>query len=255
MPFIGVQPINTPGADSVTSSTIANDAIDSEHYVDGSIDTAHIADDQITLAKMAGGTDGNVISYDSSGDPVAIATGTDGQVLTSAGAGSPPAFEDAGGGFTEGTEQATTSGDTITFSSIPAGTKIIYVMYTGVSTNDWFDLQIQIGDSGGLETSGYLGATGSIISTTATAQLATNGFIVGGAGTYGMAAANNYHGTAILTLEDSSNNTWTMMSVNGAQAADSHFGGGSKSLSGELTQLSFFTNTTFDAGAVNIMYS
>jgi hypothetical protein len=72
---------------------IADNAIDSEHYTDGSIDTAHIADNQITLAKMAGGTDGNIISYDASGDPVAIATGSDGQVLTSTGAGSAPAFE------------------------------------------------------------------------------------------------------------------------------------------------------------------
>ena len=68
-------------------------SIDSDAYVDGSIDTAHIADDQITLAKMASGTDGNIISYDASGNPVAIATGSDGQVLTSTGAGSPPAFE------------------------------------------------------------------------------------------------------------------------------------------------------------------
>ena len=73
-------------------------SIDSDAYVDGSIDTAHIADDQITLAKMAAGTDGNVISYDASGNPVAIATGNDGQVLTSTGAGSPPAFEAAPGG-------------------------------------------------------------------------------------------------------------------------------------------------------------
>ena len=51
------------------------------------------ADNSVTLAKMAPGTDGNIISYDASGDPVAIATGTDGQVLTSTGAGSPPAFE------------------------------------------------------------------------------------------------------------------------------------------------------------------
>jgi hypothetical protein len=42
---------------------------------------------------MASGTDGNIISYDASGNPVAIATGSDGQVLTSTGAGSPPAFE------------------------------------------------------------------------------------------------------------------------------------------------------------------
>lgn len=68
---------------------------------DATISTAKVADDAITLAKMASGTDGNVISYDASGNPVAIATGTDGQVLTSTGAGSPPAFEalPGGGGF------------------------------------------------------------------------------------------------------------------------------------------------------------
>ena len=51
------------------------------------------SDNTVTLAKMAPGTDGNIISYDASGNPVAIATGSDGQVLTSAGAGAQPAFE------------------------------------------------------------------------------------------------------------------------------------------------------------------
>ncbi|KKM18059.1 hypothetical protein LCGC14_1669560, partial [marine sediment metagenome] len=37
---------------------------------------AFIADNAITLAKMAGGVDGNIISYDVNGDPVAIVTGT-----------------------------------------------------------------------------------------------------------------------------------------------------------------------------------
>ncbi len=55
--------------------------------------TLTLPDDSVTLAKMASGTDGNIISYDASGNPVAVATGTDGQVLTSAGAGAPPAFE------------------------------------------------------------------------------------------------------------------------------------------------------------------
>jgi len=41
---------------------------------------------------MASGTDGNIISYDASGNPVAVATGSSGQVLTSAGAGAPPTF-------------------------------------------------------------------------------------------------------------------------------------------------------------------
>jgi len=62
------------------------------------VETADILDDQITLAKLASGTDGNIISYDASGNPVAIATGDDGEVLTSAGAGQPPAFEAAAGG-------------------------------------------------------------------------------------------------------------------------------------------------------------
>lgn len=86
------------GADDITGAEIADDSIDSEHYVDGSIDPEHLADNAVTLAKMASGTDGNIISYDASGDPVAIATGTDGQVLTSTGAGSPPAFETPAGG-------------------------------------------------------------------------------------------------------------------------------------------------------------
>jgi|TARA_R110002110_G_scaffold127499_1_gene306485 hypothetical protein len=45
---------------------------------------------------MAPGTDGNIISYDASGNPVAVATGSAGQVLTSAGAGAPPTFAAAG---------------------------------------------------------------------------------------------------------------------------------------------------------------
>jgi len=56
------------------------------------ITTPAVTDDSVTLAKMAPGTDGNIISYDASGNPVAVATGTAGHVLTSAGAGAPPTF-------------------------------------------------------------------------------------------------------------------------------------------------------------------
>jgi len=60
--------------------------------------TPAVTDDAVTLAKMAPGTDGNIISYDASGNPVAVATGSAGQVLTSAGAGAPPTFAAAGAG-------------------------------------------------------------------------------------------------------------------------------------------------------------
>jgi len=62
--------------------------------------TGEIQDNAITLAKMAGGTDGNLITYDTSGNPAFVATGSSGQVLTSAGAGAVPTFSDAAAGGT-----------------------------------------------------------------------------------------------------------------------------------------------------------
>jgi len=72
--------------------------------------SSDITDSIISLPKLTDGTDGNLISYDASGNPVAVATGTDGQVLTSTGAGSPPVFEDAGGGTNTPLFRATVSG-------------------------------------------------------------------------------------------------------------------------------------------------
>jgi len=49
---------------------------------------------KVGLKGLDDGTDGQIITYDANGNPVAVGPGTDGQVLTSTGAGSPPAFED-----------------------------------------------------------------------------------------------------------------------------------------------------------------
>jgi hypothetical protein len=76
-----------------------------------SFQTATVPDDAITLAKMAPGTDGNIISYDASGNPVAVATGNDGQVLTSAGAGAPPVFETLASAVNTPAFEAYLSGD------------------------------------------------------------------------------------------------------------------------------------------------
>ena len=63
----------------------------------GLVGSADIDDNAITLAKMAGGTDGNLITYDASGDPAVVAAGTSGHFLKSQGAGSVPVFAAAGG--------------------------------------------------------------------------------------------------------------------------------------------------------------
>ena len=78
---------------NVTTAKITDANVTTAKIADVNVTEGKIADNAITLAKMASGTDGNIISYDASGNPVAIATGNDGQVLTSAGAGAQPAFE------------------------------------------------------------------------------------------------------------------------------------------------------------------
>lgn len=49
----------------------------------------------IAISELATGTDGELITWDASGNPAAVAVGTSGQVLTSNGAGAAPTFQDA----------------------------------------------------------------------------------------------------------------------------------------------------------------
>jgi hypothetical protein len=75
-----------------------NDIGNSLTPVDGSVTTSKLGDDAVTLAKMAGGTDGNLITYDASGDPAYVLTGATTEVLTSNGAGAAPTFQAAASG-------------------------------------------------------------------------------------------------------------------------------------------------------------
>jgi hypothetical protein len=59
--------------------------------------TISVVDDGITLAMMAQGADGSLITYDASTNPTLVAPGTSGQVLTSRGAASTPTFQAASG--------------------------------------------------------------------------------------------------------------------------------------------------------------
>jgi hypothetical protein len=104
-----------------------------------------IANKAIALAKLADGTDGELITWDASGVAATIAAGTADQVLTSNGAGAAATFQDASGGggggvfSTSGTENyfaGTTAGDSLTtgtnnfFAGLNAGTGV-----TGGSSN------------------------------------------------------------------------------------------------------------------------
>ena len=160
----------------------------------------------------------------------------------------------AGGGFTQGTEQATTSGTEKTFGSIPAGVDLIIVNFAGVSSGGTAGFELEIGDAGGLETSGYISTDFRLQGTEISGYEITDAFNIQGV----TAAAAIMHGSITLALEDAANYTWCMtgqLSSNNKADNGHHVSAGSKSLSGELTQLKVTAKgDTFDAGAINIMY-
>ena len=89
---------NLATGDVIDFVLLLGNVLDVGTPTDNTVATAKIQDDAVTLAKMAAGTDGNIISYDASGNPVAIATGTSGHFLKSQGAGAQPVFAEASGG-------------------------------------------------------------------------------------------------------------------------------------------------------------
>ena len=183
----------------------------------------------------------------------ATAVGTSAQVLTSNGSGVAPTFQDAaGGGFTLGTEQSTASGTGVTFTGIPAGVTCIIISWEAVSQNSASSVYVSIGDAGGLETSGYSAIGGYIRASNVTnVSGAVAGFNV-----LINDAASTTSGQMILTLKDAANYTW-ISSHTGKISSPSgvNSGGGTKSLSAELTQLKFASASgNFDGGSVNIMY-
>jgi len=151
-----------------------------------------------------------------------------------------------------GTPQAATSGTSIDFTSIPAGTKRITVNFTGISSSGTDVYLVQLGDSGGVENSGYLGAGVEIIG--GTSLQASTGFPIGST----MAAAGTHSGAVILTLENSSSNKWTCIGlVARADAVQVKATGGWKALTGTLDRVRITTlngTDTFDAGEFNITY-
>lgn len=155
-------------------------------------------------------------------------------------------------GITLGTPQATTSGTSLDFTGIPVGTKMIVVSFAAVSSSGTSGHLIQIGDSGGVETSGYSAAMWAYNGTGT--GLSTVGFNLHNA----PAAAGTYSGQLILTLIDASTNTWAASHI---YTRDDVFygweGTGSKSLSGTLDRIRLTTvggADTFDAGKFNILY-
>jgi hypothetical protein len=155
-------------------------------------------------------------------------------------------------GIASGTAVASTSGTSIDFTGIPSWVKRITVMFNGVSGNGTSNIQVQLGDAGGIETTGYSSAAVQMVGGSAVVGTsATSGFLA----TASNSAVSVHNGNIVFNLLSS--NTWiqngtlynTVGAINSSAA--------SKSLSDTLTQVRITTvngTDTFDAGSINILY-
>lgn len=133
----------------------------------------------------------------------------------------------------------------IDFTGIPSWVKRITVVFNAVSTSGTSNPQIQLGDAGGIETTGY-----TVSSLESTTTHYTAGF-----GIKFASATASLNGSLVLT--NVSGNVWAGTGLfNNTSTAVASLAG-SKTLSDVLTQLRITTvngTDTFDAGTVNIMY-
>jgi len=220
---VGTITSNEMGANAVTANAIAADAVTTAKIAADAVSTVKIATDAVTTAKIL---DANVTPAKLS-QPLTLATA-----------------------------QNSTSGTSIDFTSIPSWVKRITVMLQGVSTSGTSNPRLQIGDAGGVETSGYTGI-GAQVASGSVVQAQSGGFDFYNNST---GAGDTRSGSLTLCLIDSSTNSWV---CNGAIATyvgtqiGTQIVTGSKSLSGVLDRVRITTvngTDTFDAGKINIIY-
>ena len=150
----------------------------------------------------------------------------------------------------QGTAVATTSGTSVDFTSIPSWVRRITVMFNGVSTNSTSPVQIQLGTSGGVETTGYFGDATAITAAAAAYAVYSSGFVSPGS----VAAALRF---GFLTIVNINSNVWVASGTVGDNATFAGTFQGAKNLSATLDRIRLTTvngTDTFDAGTANILY-
>lgn len=160
-----------------------------------------------------------------------------------------------GGAITLATAQASTSGTAIDFTGIPSWVKIITVLTSGISTNGGSNFLCQLGDSGGLETTGYSGAISVIALSTVLTETSTGaaGAIIVASGGAGDVLSHRF----TISLLDPATNLWVISGTYGRTDTLTGLFTITKSLSATLDRIRITTangTDTFDAGKINIMY-
>lgn len=164
----------------------------------------------------------------------------------------PPVAVIRGGLINLGTAVTLTTQTSVDFTSIPSWAKRITVMFNGVSTNGTSPPILQFGDSGGIETTGYLSSAGVVGASTAASSLFTNGI-----GLINATAATVVMQGAV-TLSLMTGTTWVASGVlTRSDSAGANLVGGSKATSAALDRIRLTTSggaDQFDAGSVSISW-
>jgi hypothetical protein len=148
----------------------------------------------------------------------------------------------------------TLSGSSVDFTGIPSTARRVTVSFNALSTTGTNVPLIQLGDAGGIETSGYTGAVGVLVN--AAASQVTN-FSSGVSLSTTSTAASVYQGSVTFDLMDATTNRWAVSGTAGRSDAFVFVSyGGSKALSQTLTQVRLTTNSadTFDGGTATVSW-
>ena len=218
---------NEMGANSVTTNAITDLNVTTGKVADLAITTGKLAELGVTTGKIADNAITTVKVLDANITPAKLS-----QPLTLS------------------TAQASTSGTSIDFTSIPSWVKRITVMFSAVSTSGSSNLLIQIGDSGGIENTGYSSLAGDYNGNTAQN---TTGFILNRINS----SSSIFNGFIVLNLI--TGNTFVSNGILAYESAGAYISSsaGSKTLSAQLDRVRITTvngTDTFDAGSINIMY-
>ena len=148
------------------------------------------------------------------------------------------------GGYTYETDYSMSGNSTVTYSGIPAGTTTIELSIPSWSSTAGGDIRMEIGDSGGLETTGYVG------NATNNASYSTSYLMVTAVG------ASQLHNTFATLRKLEGTDTWLLSLATHLPGTGNWLSGGHKTLTGELTQLRIFQSTgSWDAGTLSVRYS
>lgn len=144
----------------------------------------------------------------------------------------------------------TASGSTIDFTDIPATAKKITIPIGSISSSSSSAISVVLGDSGGFETTGYVGVISTI--TSGTSETApTTGFVIVDTTT----AAQAMSGVVVLAAIDLDGGRWALQSTMASHLNSTlYVGSGQKALSGPLDRIRLVASAgTFDNGTVNIL--